>query len=226
MLFTKAALCLSSLVLLASAQEADDAILKGMEVGRTRIPTSANRLMTRSLDKRCTGSCSECFGAGYTLCPGSSIFCYLPGDSYYGIDSCSSSSSGSGSDSGTGTATASASAPTSTSGTTDICSKVGATCTSCFGSGYMECADGYHCYNPNDPEYDTCPDNSTTSSGGGSGGTTDSSCAAKWGAGNVACGSTGCYNPNAGEVCCEDGCKYHPGLLRDCKSLMLISHLL
>lgn len=207
MLLTKVALCLSSLVFLASAQEADDATLKGLDVGRTRASTSNNRLMTRSLDKRCTGSCSECFGAGYTLCPGSSIFCYLPGDDYYGLDSCSSGSSGSGSGSATGTATASASTSTSTSDGTDICSQVGATCVSCFGSGYMECSDGYHCYNPNDPDYATCPDDGTGSSSGGSGNTTDSSCAAKWGAGNIACGSTGCYNPDDGEVCCEDGCK-------------------
>ncbi|KIW19944.1 hypothetical protein PV08_00519 [Exophiala spinifera] len=207
MLFTKAALCLSSLVVLVSAQEPDAASLKGLDVGRTRTPTSTNRLMTRSLDKRCTGSCTECFGAGYTLCPGSSIFCYLPGDEYYGLDSCSSGDTGTGSDSATSTAAASpsSSTSTSTSGGTDICSQVGATCVSCFGSGYMECSDGYHCYNPNDPDYDTCPDDTTGGSDGGSGGTTDSSCAAKWGAGNIACGSTGCYNPDEGEICCEDG---------------------
>ncbi|KAK5467599.1 hypothetical protein LTS15_000572 [Exophiala xenobiotica] len=206
MLFTKAALCISSLIFLAFAQEPADAVFKGLTSGHTRTPTSASKLMARSLDKRCSGSCAECFGSGYTLCPGSSISCYLPGDDFYGIDSCSTDSSDTGS-SYTSTADASASTSTSSSGYDDICSQTGATCTSCFGSGYEECDDGYHCYNPDDPQYATCPDNSTDSSdsGSGSGGSSSNSCAATYGAGNIACGTDSCYNPDDGEVCCQDG---------------------
>ncbi len=209
MLFTKAALCISSLILLTSAQEPEDAIVKGLTSGRTRTPISTSKLMTRSLDKRCSGSCEECFGSGYTLCPGSSIFCYLPGDDFYGIESCSTDSSDTGS-SYTTSADASTSTSTSSSGYDDICSQTGATCTSCFGSGYLECADGYHCYNPDDPQYDTCPDDSTGSSdsgSSGSSGSSNSSCADTYGAGNIACGTDSCYNPEDGEVCCQDGCE-------------------
>ncbi|KIX01592.1 uncharacterized protein Z518_09318 [Rhinocladiella mackenziei CBS 650.93] len=205
MLFGQTALFLSSLVLLASAQEPEDAIIKGLTPGRTRLPTSTNKLMSRSLDKRCTGSCEECFGDGYTLCPDSSIYCYLPGDSYYGLDSCPGSSTTD------YTSSAAASTPTSTSssGVDDICYETGATCTSCFGPTYLECPDGYHCYDPNDPLYDTCPDDddTDTSSSGDSSDSSSTTCADIYGAGSVPCGDDSCYNPDEGDVCCADG--YH-----------------
>jgi hypothetical protein len=130
MLFTKVALIVSSLAVLAAAQEAD-ASSKGLTSGRGRStnPNAAGRLMSkRDLEKRCTGTCEECFGSGYTLCPGSSIFCYLPGDATYGLDSCSSDSYDS-----TPTTTASSSSSTGITGVDDICSQAGATCQSCFG---------------------------------------------------------------------------------------------
>ncbi|ETI26252.1 hypothetical protein G647_03029 [Cladophialophora carrionii CBS 160.54] len=217
MFFPKAALVFSSLVLLATAKPSEsDASSKGLSPnpghGRTLNPSSAKLMFKRDLTKRCTGTCEECFGDGYTLCPGSAIYCYLPGDSSYGLDSCSSdSSSSSSSDSDTSSS--------DTTGIDDLCYEVGATCQSCFGSSYLECPDGYHCYDPTDPQYDTCPEDSTSSSGGSStsggsggsstssGGTTEttSSCAAKWGAGNIPCGSDGCYNPDIGESCCAGG---------------------
>ncbi|KAJ9615519.1 hypothetical protein H2200_001594 [Cladophialophora chaetospira] len=209
MLFTKTALVFSYFALLTVAQDDADASSKGISPGRGRTPnpSSSKMMFRRDLTKRCTGSCEECFGSGYTLCPGSEIFCYLPGDSSYGLDSCTSD--GSGSDT---TPTSSAPASTSTSGVTgidDLCSQVGATCVSCFGPTYLDCPDGYHCYDPTDPNYDTCPDNST-SSGGGSGGssggsTTTESCAEQWGAGNIPCGTDGCYDPTIGESCCAGG---------------------
>ena len=33
----------------------------------------------------------------------------------------------------------------------------------------------------------------------------DADCAEQYGAGNVECGSNGCYNPGAGEDCCSNG---------------------
>src|SRR6201996_6128633 len=212
MLFTKAALVFSSLLLLTVAQDAD-AGSKGLSPGRGRTPnpSSTSRLMSkRDLTKRCTGTCEECFGAGYTLCPGSDFYCYLPGDATYGLDSCSSDG---GSSDSTTTASAPASTSTGTSGVDDICYQTGATCQSCFGAGYIECPDGYHCYDPNDPNYDTCPDDGTSSggsSGGGGGSTSTTSCANLYGEGNIPCGTDSCYNPDAGESCCADGCKFPP----------------
>jgi hypothetical protein len=217
MLFTKAAVIFSSLVAIAAAQDAD-AGSKGLTPGHGRSPnpSASAKLMTkRDLTKRCTGSCASCFGAGYTECPNSDIFCYLPGDATYGLDSCYSD--GSSSD-GTPTSTASSSSSTDTSGSgvDDICYQTGATCASCFGPTYIECPDGYHCYDPNDPQYDTCPDDGSSSSGGsssggsssgGGGSTTTTSCSDLYGDGNIPCGSTGCYNPDDGETCCSDGCK-------------------
>ncbi|OAL27666.1 hypothetical protein AYO20_09739 [Fonsecaea nubica] len=202
MLFTKT-LAFSSLILLAAAQ--GDAVFKGLpEDGRTRTPTSTSKLMSRrDLNKRCTGTCEECFGGGYTLCPGSAIYCYLPGDDTYGLDSCDLDSSDDGLFT-TNTATAPASTSTSLSGLDDICYQTGATCASCFGSSYLECPDGYHCYDPSDPLYDTCPEESTSSGGGGS---SSSTCAEIYGEGNIPCGSDSCYNPDDGESCCAGGCK-------------------
>ncbi|CRG86367.1 hypothetical protein PISL3812_03373 [Talaromyces islandicus] len=48
-------------------------------------------------------------------------------------------------------------------GDSDYCSGVGATCESCFGPGYIECSDGYTCYDPSDST--TSCDDSTGSSG-------------------------------------------------------------
>lgn len=98
--------------------------------------TPNSTLRSRDLFRRqCEGTCEECFGSGYTLCPGSSYYCYLPGDSLYGLDSCS-------------TDTSSAPEPTSTgsAGDSDFCSGASATCVSCFGEGYLDCPDNYHWY--------------------------------------------------------------------------------
>ncbi|EHY59678.1 hypothetical protein HRR83_001046 [Exophiala dermatitidis] len=208
MLFVKAALGISSLIVLAAAQEPVDAIRKTLTPGFSKVPANTNQLLSRSLDKRCSGSCAQCFGDGYTLCPGSTLYCYLPGDSLYGLDSCTSSTgssggSGSGGSSG-GSATASAPASSST-GTDTLCTQKGATCKSCFGSTFQDCPDGFHCYDPNDPLYNTCPDSGSTGSGSGS--TTTSQCEAQFGSGSEPCGTDACYNPGEGDVCCQDG--YH-----------------
>lgn len=112
------------------------------------VPVSAERALRPNLiyiqpNLQCIfpGTCSECFGSGYTLCPSSSITCYLPGDSIYGLDSCDSSSSSTGSDPAYPTTTGSA-------GAADVCSGVAATCVSCFGAGYLDCGNGVDCYNP------------------------------------------------------------------------------
>jgi len=81
---------------------------------------------------------------------------------------------------------------------------------SCFGPTYIDCPDGYHCYDPTDPNYDTCPDDTSSSGGSSSGGssggtTTTASCAAQWGEGNIPCGTDGCYDPTIGESCCSGG---------------------
>lgn len=200
MLFTKAALAFASLALVA-AQNPEDAFHKSLKPSFGRTPTTTNKLLkTRDLDKRCTGSCADCFGSGYTLCPGSGIYCYLPGDASYGLDSCSSgSSSGS-------TSTASAPASTSTAyGTDELCYQSGATCVSCFGPTYQDCPDGYHCYDPSDPLYDTCPDGDNSTSGNSS----TSTCTDVYGSGSVPCGDDSCYTPGDGDVCCDDGCEKH-----------------
>ena len=223
MLFTNVALCVSFLILLAAAQDSE-ATFKGLspQGGRGRRPTSTNKLMARrDLEKRCTGTCEVCFGSGYTLCPGSDLYCYLPGDASYGLDSCSSDSSSD----DLFTSSATASAPTSTStainGMDDLCYETGATCTSCFGPTYQQCPDGYHCYDPADPLYDTCPDASSTSGGsnGSDRSTTTSSCADLYGDGNIPCGSDACYNPDAGESCCAEGCRLPPFQKVDCYML-------
>ena len=194
-------LSLSTLLLAAFAQE--DALKKPSPAGglsRTGRPGVSRRdISDNPLSKRCSGSCAECFGSGYTLCPGSTLFCYLPGDSSYGIDSCTGHS---GSGSGTTTASAAGSTSTGSAGNSDYCSGAYATCVSCFGAGYLDCGDGINCYNPSDPNYDTCPAG-TTSGGSGS----SSSCASQYGSGSVPCGSDSCYNPTEGDICCQNG--YH-----------------
>ena len=102
---------------------------------------NSRALSPRSLlQKRCQGTCEECFGAGYTECPGSDYYCYLPGDAEYGIDSCSSTGS-------SYTSTTAAASPTTTgsAGNSDYCSGPDATCVTCFGPGYLQCSDGISC---------------------------------------------------------------------------------
>jgi hypothetical protein len=140
MLFSTIALT-ASLAILASAQD----IAAG---SKTLIPSggssSSRLLLARDLEKRCTGSCSECFGSGYTLCPDSLIFCYLPGDSNYGLDSCSLDFGSSGS-SGSLTSSATYSAPTSTS--TGGLTGSGSSCSDQYGPGNIDCGSDA-CYNP------------------------------------------------------------------------------
>lgn len=198
------ALLWSSLSLLASASDPESAQYN--QLGLRKTPTLTTPVLPRSLDKRCEGTCEECFGAGYTLCPDSSIYCYKPGDPSYGIDSCPGESS---SGSSATTSTDAAANPTST--TTDICTQYGATCASCFGSSYVECPnDSLYCYDPSDPE-STCPSNSS-GSGSGSGGGNSNSCAEQYGTGSEPCGTDSCYNPSEGDVCCADGCESNPSL--------------
>ncbi|EXJ78267.1 hypothetical protein A1O3_09428 [Capronia epimyces CBS 606.96] len=133
MLFTKPALALGSapLVLLVSAQEPVDAVHHPLIPALSKVPAVTTNLMPRSLDKRCSGSCEECFGTGYILCPDSSLYCYLPGDSYYGLDSCPGSSDSSASAGATSAASATvpAASATSISGIDDICSQTVTTVT-------------------------------------------------------------------------------------------------
>ena len=135
-------LAVSSLLVFASADRKD----KQQPDGLSRIPVPAPpAIKPRSLAERqtCSGSCSTCFGSGYILCPSSTLYCYLPGDATYGIDSCTGSSSG-----GSGSTAAAAPTTTGSAGNADICNGKGATCVSCFGPGYLQCADGINCYNP------------------------------------------------------------------------------
>lgn len=136
------------------------------------------------------GDCQACFGSGYQLCPDSSITCYKPGDSQYGLDSCSSSSSGSGSGSSAPSSDSSAATPTQSSGpeadgttsspgsdttTTDFCDNGGFDCKRCFGNTYIPCPDSSqyasnsYCYDPNNPK-SVCPDGTSPAPGTGSSG--------------------------------------------------------
>lgn len=138
-------LTFTSVFALSSAQEG-----KKHGIGFTKVPANENpQVKPRSLEQRqtCSGTCSECFGSGYTLCPGSSLFCYKPGDPSYGLDSCPGSSTGSDS---SDTYSSSSYVPTSTgsAGDSDFCSGTAATCVTCFGAGYLDCGDGINCYNP------------------------------------------------------------------------------
>jgi hypothetical protein len=112
-------------------------------------------LDTLGLQKRCTGSCSECFGDGYQECASSSSICFKPGDAQHGEDTCSSS--------GTVDST------TPTTPTSDFCTSGG--CAACFGDGYQDCPDSsLYCYKPGDSLHglDSCtsdtgsPTSSTT----------------------------------------------------------------
>lgn len=151
----------SFLCLTASAAEPDQS------------PSNILRRSTIELQKRCVGDCVSCFGDGYTECPGSSYYCYKPGDTYYGLESCSSTGSGS-SDSGS----SASAAPTSDSSPSssgsggfnysipEFCSSGGGDCKTCFGSTYVKCPnDDFWCYDPNNSTT-TCP--SDDNGGGGS----------------------------------------------------------
>jgi hypothetical protein len=133
MVALNAVLALSAVVALVGA----DGAAGRKDKGYYKV-TPNSTLRSRDLFKRqCEGTCSECFGSGYTLCPGSTYYCYLPGDSLYGLDSCSSDSDSSSSPEPTSTGSA---------GDSDFCSGTGATCVSCFGAGYLDCPDNYHWY--------------------------------------------------------------------------------
>ena len=99
----------------------------------------------------CSGSCVTCFGSGYISCPGEDVQCYKPGDTTYGLDSCSSSGSGSGTGSGSASTATRPSSPSGTgcAGSSDVCYDCGG-CVACFGVGYISCpADAdVSCYNP------------------------------------------------------------------------------
>ncbi|KAL6246040.1 hypothetical protein RBB50_007193 [Rhinocladiella similis] len=198
-------LLLTSLARLAVGQEPHDASHRDITTSLLRLPKTVLHLMGRSLEKdikkRCSGTCAQCFGTGYTLCPDSDSVCYLPGDYSYGLSSCPGYG-------GTSTSGAvAAPSPSSADGFgTQYCSKPGATCVNCFGAGYLSCPDGVYCYNPNDPNYDTCPDTSGGGGGGSTGGgSLQEECVNQFGSGSVPCGSQSCYNPSAGESCCQDG---------------------
>lgn len=125
-------LAVASFLALSSAQQRKSR--EGPSDGLSRsLNKEAASFSSRSLTKRqsCSGSCASCFGSGYTECPGSSIYCYLPGDSSYGLDSCP----GQGSGSGSGSTAAPVPTTTGTAGNSDFCSGKGATCVSCFGPG-------------------------------------------------------------------------------------------
>lgn len=119
------------------------------------------------LTKRCIGDCVTCFGPTYQPCPGSDYYCYSPGDSSYGIESCTTPESSDSSPS-------SSSPPSDTTGYsdynityTDWCDN--GDCKSCFGSTYVQCpGDNINCYDPANATT-TCPDFASggSSSGGG-----------------------------------------------------------
>ncbi|GAB7326650.1 hypothetical protein MBLNU13_g10614t1 [Cladosporium sp. NU13] len=115
-------------------------------------------LDTFSLHKRCVGSCSECFGAGYQECASSSSICFKPGDPQHGEETCSSSG------------TADSTVPTAP--IIDYCAQ--GDCEACFGAGSTECPGSTsQCYIPGDSKsgIESC----SSSSGSDSSGTTPSS---------------------------------------------------
>jgi hypothetical protein len=119
------------------------ASLRKTPTASVRARSLLSGLSPRQIDS-CTGSCVTCFGSGYLECPNSDYWCYLPGDSLYGLDTCpSESDTGSSTDS-------SPSSPTTTgsAGDSDTCYGTYATCVSCFGAGYLDCGNGVDCYNP------------------------------------------------------------------------------
>lgn len=96
-------------------------------VGSSDVPTEPDV---------CTdGGCAVCFGSGYQDCPNSSLYCYKPGDSLYGIESCSAdaSSSSSGSSSGSGSDAASDTSSQTTDSGTSTASGSGASSTGSAG---------------------------------------------------------------------------------------------
>ena len=173
------------------------------------------QLQTRAT---CRGSCEYCFGSGYTLCPSSTITCYKPGDSNYGLESCPYGSGGGSSGSATTTrASVISSAVSSATGADytipSLCSNGGSNCASCFGSGYIPCdGDPKNCHKPSDPD-SVCPGQGSGSSSGsgsvsGSGsGSNGDGCSRTYGSSYVPCGNSDCYAPSLGETCCQDGSK-------------------
>lgn len=163
--------------------------LTASAAGPDQSPSNILRRSTIELQKRCVGDCVSCFGDGYTECPGSSYYCYKPGDTYYGLESCSSTGSGS-SDSGSSASaapTSDSSSSSSSSGGFDysipeFCSSGGGDCKTCFGSTYVKCPnDDFWCYDPNNSTT-TCP--SDDNGGGGS----------SAGSGSSASGSSGGFS--------------------------------
>lgn len=171
---------------------------------RTKPVKTSKRAVSSVLDRRqtCQGTCQVCFGASYRECPGNDSLCYNPNKGS-GSQECS----GGGATSATPTASAS---PGST-GIPETCYQKGASCVSCFGPGSTSCPAGsyYDCYQPDSfSEAEGCSEGGSTASApaaspSASGGS--NSCAATYGAGNIPCGQSGCYDPTAGESCCGDG---------------------
>jgi hypothetical protein len=97
---------------------------------------------------------------GYQDCPNSSLYCYLPGDSLVGIESCYASSGSDSTDTSTTPSSTDSSVPT-----TDTCENGGLSCAYCFGEGNIACpqSDGY-CYDPS-----ICPEDVGSESGSSSG---------------------------------------------------------
>jgi hypothetical protein len=173
-------------------------------------------LDTLGLQKRCTGSCSECFGDGYQECASSSSICFKPGDAQHGEDTCSSS--------GTVDST------TPTTPTSDFCTSGG--CAACFGDGYQDCPDSsLYCYKPGDslhgldsctsdtgsPTSSTTPDSSPSSADFNTTSTDfcdsgDFDCKRCFGQTYTPCPDSSqsastnyCYDPNNSTSICPDG---------------------
>jgi hypothetical protein len=101
---------------------------------------------------------------GYQDCPNSSLYCYLPGDSLVGIESCYASSGSDSTDTSTTPSSTDSSVPT-----TDTCENGGLSCAYCFGEGNIACpqSDGY-CYDPSNST-SICPEGVGSESGSSSG---------------------------------------------------------
>jgi hypothetical protein len=173
-------------------------------------------LETFGLQKRCTGSCTECFGDGYQECASSSSICFKPGDAQHGEDSCSSSGS--------------VDSTTPTTPTSDFCTSGG--CETCFGGGYQDCPNSLlYCYKPGDslhgldsctsdtgsPTSSTTPDSSPSSTDFNITSTDfcdngDFDCKRCFGQTYVPCPDSSqststnyCYDPNNSTSICPDG---------------------
>ena len=181
---------------------------------KTKTVKNSKRAFSSLLETResCRGTCQTCFGPTYIECPDSNNYCYDPTK---GAPSDQCSAGGGGSTPPTPTASTSPGAI----GTTDTCFQKGATCQTCFGSGSVNCPSGsyYDCYEPaQHSEAEGCNKAGGGGSGGGGGAPaptpspsgSSNSCEASYGAGNIPCGQSSCYNPDQGESCCGDGSKF------------------